>query len=64
MSTVQQRASLSLYNSMVLNVSDVSQGDVLLYLLSSKEPTTIKALGNLLHKAFWKRKKVMTHYQC
>ena len=37
---------LSLLNSVVLNVSDMSQGDVFIYFLSSKEPTTVKALGN------------------
>ena len=36
---------LSLINSVVLNVSAMSQGDVFIYLLSSKEPTTVKALG-------------------
>ena len=55
---------LSLFNSVVLNVSDVSQGDVFIYLLSSKEPTTVKALGTFLHNAFRKREKVMNHYQC
>ena len=36
-----------LFNPVVLNVSAMWQGDVFLYLLSSKEPTTIKALGIL-----------------
>ena len=34
------------------------------YLLSSKEPTTAKALGTFLHNAFMKREKAMNHYQC
>ena len=55
---------LSLFNSVVLNVSAMSQGDVFVYLLSSKEPTTIKALGTFLHNAFMKREKAMNHYQC
>ena len=55
---------LSLFNSVVLNVSDMSQGDVFVYLLSSKEPTTVKALGTFLHNAFMKREKAMNHYQC
>ena len=55
---------LSLFNSVVLNVSAMSQGEVLVYLLSSKEPTTVKALGTFLHNAFRKREKVMNHYQC
>ena len=55
---------LSLYNSVVLNVSAMSQGDVFVYLLGSKEPTTIKALGTFLHNAFRKREKVINHYQC
>ena len=42
---------LSLSNSVVLNVSAMSQGDVFVYLLSSKEPTTVKALGTFLHNA-------------
>ena len=45
MSNVQRR--MFLFNSVVLNVSAMWQGDVFLYLLSSKEPTTIKALGIL-----------------
>ena len=53
---------LSLFNSVVLNVSAMSQGDVFVYLLSSKEPTTIKSLGFLLHNTFRKREKVMNHY--
>ena len=32
--------------------------------LSSKEPTTVKALGTFLHNVFRKREKVMDHYQC
>ena len=36
---------LYLFNSVVLNVSARSQRDVFVYLLSSKEPTTVKALG-------------------
>ena len=36
---------LSLCDSVVLNVSAMSQGDVFVHLLSSKEPTTVKALG-------------------
>ena len=36
---------LSLFNSVVLNLSALSQGDVFVYLLSSKEPITVKALG-------------------
>ena len=55
---------LSLFNSVVLNVSAMSQGDVFVYFLSSKEPTTVKALGTFLHNAFRKREKVMNHYQC
>ena len=55
---------LSLFNSVVLNVSAKYQGDVFLYLLSSKEPITMKALGTFLHNAFRKWKKVMNHYQC
>ena len=54
---------LSLFKSVVLNVSAMSQGDVFMYLLSSKEPTTVKALGIFLHNAFMKREKVMNHYQ-
>ena len=55
----------SLFNSVVLNhVSAMSQGDVFVYLLSSKEPTTVKALGTFLHNAFMKREKAMNHYQC
>ena len=54
---------LSLFNSVVLNVSAMSLGDVFLYHLSSKEPTTIKALGSFSHNAFRKREKVMNHYQ-
>ena len=42
----------------------MSQGDVFVYLLSSKEPTTVKALRTFLHNAFMKREKVMNHYQC
>ena len=55
---------LSLFNSVVLNVSAMSQGDVFVCLLGSKEPTTIKALGTFLHNAFRKREKVINHYQC
>ena len=55
---------LSLFNSVVLNVSAMSQGDVFVYLLSCKEPTTVKALGTFLHNAFMKREKAMNHYQC
>ena len=55
---------LSLFNSVVLNVSAMSQGDVFVYLLSSKEPTTVKALGTFYHNAFMKREKAMNHYQC
>ena len=55
---------LSLFNSVVLDVSAMSQGDVFVYLLSSKEPTTVKALGTFLHNAFMKREKTMNHYQC
>ena len=55
---------LSLFSSVVLNVSAMSQGDVFVYLLSSKEPTTVKALGTFLHNAFMKREKAMNHYQC
>ena len=40
---------LSLFNSVVLNMSTRSQRDVFVYLLSSKEPTTVKALGTFLH---------------
>ena len=54
---------LSLFSSVVLNVSAMSQGDVFVYLLSSKEPTTVKALGTFLHNAFMKREKAMNHYQ-
>ena len=36
---------LSLSNSVVLNVSTRSQGDDFVFLLSSKEPTIVKALG-------------------
>ena len=46
---------LSLFKAVVLNVSAMSQGDVFVYLLSSKEPTTIKALETFLHNAFRKR---------
>ena len=53
---------LSLFNSVVLDVSAMSQGDVFLYLLSSKEPKIIKALGKFIHNAFRKREKVMNHY--
>ena len=52
---------LSLFNSVVLNVSAMSQGDVFVYLLSSKEPTTVKALGTFLHNPFRKREKVRNH---
>ena len=55
---------LCLFKSVVLNVSAMSQGDVFIYLLSSKKPTTVKALGMFLHNAFMKREKVMNHYQC
>ena len=55
--------NLYLFNSVVLNVSAMSQGDVFVYLLSSKEPTTVEALGIFLHNAFMKREKVMNHYQ-
>ena len=54
---------LSLFNSVVLNVSAMSQGDVFVYLLSSKEPTTLKALGTFLHNTFRKREKMMNHSQ-
>ena len=33
--------------SVVLNVSPMSQGDVYVYLLSSKEPTSVKSLGTV-----------------
>ena len=46
--------NVSLFNSVVLNVSAMTQEDVFIYLLSSKEPTTIKALGTFLHNAFMK----------
>ena len=52
---------LSLFSSLVLNVSAMSQGDVFVYLLSSKEPTTVKALGTFLHNAFMKREKGMNN---
>ena len=52
---------LSLLNSVVLNVSAMSQTDVIIYLLSSKKPKTVKALGTFLHNAFRKREKVMNH---
>ena len=55
---------LSLFNSVVLNVSAMSQRDVFVYLLSSKEPITVKALETFLHNAFKKREKVMNQYQC
>ena len=55
---------LSLFNSVVLNVSTKSQRDVFVYHLSSKEPAIVKALGIFLHNAFTKREKVMNHYQC
>ena len=42
---------LSLFNSVMLNVSALSLWDILLNLLSSKEPTTIKVLGIWLHIA-------------
>ena len=54
---------LSLFKPVVLNVSAMSQGDVFIYLLSSKEPTTVKALGIFLHNTFMKREKVTNHYQ-
>ena len=52
---------LSLLNSVVLNVSAMSQRDVFVDLLSSKEPKTVKALGTFLHNAFREREKVMNH---
>ena len=56
--------NVSLFNSVVLNVSAMSQGDVFVYLLSSKEPTTVKALETFLYNAFMKREKATNHYQC
>ena len=49
---------LCLFKSVVLNVSAMSQGDVFIYLLSSKEPTSVKALGIFLHNAFMKRENL------
>ena len=62
--SLYNKECLSLFNSVVLNVSTRSQGDDFVYLLSSKEPTIVKALGTFLHNAFTKREKVMNHYQC
>ena len=60
MSTVQ----LSLFNSMVLNVSAMSQDEIFIYLLSGKEPTIIKALGKFIYNAFKKRYRLKgTHMQ-
>ena len=42
----------------------MSQGDVFVYLVSSKVPTTVEALGTFLRNAFMKREKAMNHYQC
>ena len=55
----ENTALTGMYNTYVM-----SQGDVFVYLLSSKEPTTVKALGTFLHNAFMKREKAMNHYQC
>ena len=60
-SPLYNEESLTLFNSVVLNMSAMSQRDVFLYLLSSKEPTTVKALGTFLHNAFMKREKAMNH---